>query len=125
MTFFMRFANGECPVSIGTFTIGTDPDPTVDLGPDVTICEGESTTLAAALTGGQSPFQYLWSTTETSASITVSPTITTVYSVTVTDDIGCVITDDITVNVDASPEVLTMYEVNDAGFVQDTEVNLM
>jgi len=47
---------------------------------DVTICSGESTTLIA--NGG---IKYLWSTGETSESITVDPTVTSIYEVTVTN----------------------------------------
>ncbi len=42
---------------------------------------------------------YSWSTGETTQSITVDPTSTTTYSVTVTDCEGCTATDEITVNV--------------------------
>ena len=49
-------------------------------GVDVAICEGSSTTLTAS--GGTS---YTWNTGATTASITVSPSATTSYSVTVTD----------------------------------------
>ena len=52
---------------------------TANAGNDVTICEGNSTTLIAS--GGD---EYLWSTGETSASIEVGPNISTTYNVTVT-----------------------------------------
>ncbi len=42
---------------------------------------------------------YSWSTTESTSSISVSPTTTTTYTVSVTDANGCVLTDDVTVNV--------------------------
>ncbi|OFY19264.1 MAG: hypothetical protein A2X02_02065, partial [Bacteroidetes bacterium GWF2_29_10] len=48
-------------------------------GPNVTICNGNATTLTA--TGGTA---FSWSTKETTASITVQPTTTTTYVVTVT-----------------------------------------
>jgi gliding motility-associated-like protein len=50
----------------------------------VTICEGASTTLTA--TGGPA---YLWSNSATSAVITISPNLTSNYSVTVTDANNC------------------------------------
>ncbi|MDY8134610.1 T9SS type A sorting domain-containing protein [Aquimarina sp. 2201CG5-10] len=68
---------------------------TADAGTDVTITQGESTTLTA--TGGGT---YEWSTGETTASINVSPDETTTYTVTVTSEEGCTATDDVTVFVE-------------------------
>ncbi len=48
------------------------------------ICSGQSTTLTAH--GGTS---YLWSTGSTNPSITVNPTVNTLYTVTVSDSQGC------------------------------------
>ncbi|WP_172435808.1 SdrD B-like domain-containing protein, partial [Sediminicola luteus] len=80
-------------------------------GTDVTVERGQSTTLTAS--GGPN---YLWSTGETTASITVNPTQTTTYTVTVTDpsNSNCNDTDSIRVTVtepsctlqlDAGPDV--------------------
>lgn len=66
-------------------------------GADVAICEGESTMLTAS--GGT---EYLWNTGETTASITVSPMSTTVYSVLVTQGSNSA-TDEVTVIVDSLP----------------------
>ncbi len=49
--------------------------------------------LESNITGGGSPYQYLWSNGSTNAFITVSPTINTNYSLTVTDANGCQATD--------------------------------
>ncbi|HEY8401478.1 MAG TPA: T9SS type A sorting domain-containing protein, partial [Cytophagaceae bacterium] len=73
----------------------------VDLGEDLSICSGQNLTLTVPVTG----VTYLWSPGgETSQSIIVSPTTTTVYSVHVTDGV-CTASDEITVTVDLSPEV--------------------
>lgn len=48
-------------------------------------CPGESITLTANPTGGAPPYTYLWSTGETTQSITVSPGTTTTYNVQATD----------------------------------------
>jgi hypothetical protein len=71
--------------------------PTADAGTDPTICLLGSATLTA--TGGVT---YLWSTSETSAGISVDPLVTTAYTVTVTNGNGCTDTDDVTVNVNQS-----------------------
>ncbi|RYF78021.1 MAG: hypothetical protein EOO39_02525 [Cytophagaceae bacterium] len=66
-----------------------------------TICFGTSTTLTANATGG-TDFTYAWSPvgTGTTQSVIVSPVITTLYSVTVTNSNGCsaVTTATVTVN---------------------------
>lgn len=72
-------------------------------GPDTTICEGDSTTLLAIFTA---PF-YLWSTSppQNTASITVMPTSSITYILTVTDSIGCYDIDSVDVIVQPLPVV--------------------
>ena len=70
--------------------------PVADAGSNKTIESGQSTTLTA--TGGDT---YLWSNGETTASITVNPTVTTTYEVTVTKN-GCTSKDSVTVTVNGS-----------------------
>ncbi len=72
--------------------------PVADAGAGQTICEGESATLTAS---GAPDF--VWSTTETTASISVSPTATTTYTVTVTDANSCSAAASVTVTVNANP----------------------
>ena len=76
---------------------------TASAGSDKTICQGESVLLSAA--GG---VNYSWSPasglsdTDVSSPI-ASPSTTTVYTVTVTDNNGCTDTDQVTVNVNSAP----------------------
>ncbi|MBK9212237.1 MAG: hypothetical protein IPO14_04585 [Saprospiraceae bacterium] len=70
--------------------------PSVELGEDKAIdCNTPNSTITAS--GG---IAYIWSTGETSAVIIASPTMTTIYTVTVTGSNGCKTTDWITVAVD-------------------------
>ncbi|GAB4279444.1 MAG: hypothetical protein Kow0068_03440 [Marinilabiliales bacterium] len=77
-------------------TFNTAPIP--EAGNDTTICSGTSATLTAS--GGTS---YTWSTGQGQASITVSPTTTTMYWVTVDDGSGCPAVDSVIVNVTQTP----------------------
>ncbi len=67
-------------------------------GPDMTICFGQNTTLTAS--GGTN---FLWSNGQTTPSITVSPTITTTYGVSVSAACGSV--DSVTVFVNPLPVI--------------------
>lgn len=90
--------------------VTVNPLPTANAGNDVVICGGNSTTLSA--TGGVT---YLWSPPTGLSSVNISnpdasPSLTTTYTVTVTDVNGCTDSDQITVTVnapsaDAGPDV--------------------
>lgn len=79
--------------SIVNLTLTVQEAPIVDIEGNTTITQGESTTLTAS--GADS---YVWSTGETTATITVSPEETTKYSVVGTTN-GCEAESEITVNV--------------------------
>ncbi len=55
------------------------------LPPDTSLCDTSSITINSTVTGGYSPYSYLWSTGDTTPSITVSPAATTTYSLKATD----------------------------------------
>ncbi|MEM7573929.1 MAG: GEVED domain-containing protein, partial [Bacteroidota bacterium] len=83
-------------------TVTVNPNPVVSVG-GANICVGENATLTTVVMSGTGPFSYEWNTGATTASITVSPGSTANYSVTVTDDKGCVGFDDATVTVRPLP----------------------
>ncbi len=60
-------------------------DPVDVTAADEIICPGETATLVAQATGGNGMLAYSWSTGETTSTISVSPTQTTIYSVQVSD----------------------------------------
>ncbi len=86
---------------IDVFTNSVD----IDAGNDQTITLGESATLTAEGNG-----DFLWSTDETTQSITVTPTETTTYTITSTK-YGCVATDTVTVYVEIDPCLSQEYQI--------------
>ena len=73
-------------------TIGTNPLPVVDLGPDNVVCKEGGTEIDAFGEG----LTYSWNTGETTSSITA--TVAGTYSVTVTDQNGCSGSDEIIID---------------------------
>jgi gliding motility-associated-like protein len=89
-------ANGCSATDDINITVGSALSP--DAGQDVTICQGESTTLVAS--GGVT---YSWSNGVNSASQTVNPSSTTTYTVNVTDGGTCSGSDQVTITVNLNP----------------------
>ena len=85
--------------------VTVNPNPVADAGPDHTICLGGSVTLGDGLGMG---YTYEWSPTQdlnnpfTHHPVAI-PTITTTYTLTVTDANGCTDTDDVIVTVNPLP----------------------
>lgn len=93
-------------------TITVNSNPVANAGNDVTICPNTSATLTAS--GGTN---YEWSTTETTASISVSPATTTTYTVEVSNAAGCTATASVNVIVyDAG----SLSANNDSASVENT-----
>ncbi|TDU40015.1 putative secreted protein (Por secretion system target) [Gelidibacter sediminis] len=100
--------NSTYPVMFVVEATQSKTSITANAGTDVSICEGNDTKLTA--TGGSS---YLWSTGETTASITVKPEATTTYTVTAYDSSGNNSdTDDVVVTVNPLPTVSAGPDVN-------------
>jgi len=82
-------ANG-C-VATDDFSVNPLTSPTVWIatsnGPNM--CLGASKTLQAVAFGSLAPYSFIWSTGATINPIVVAPTVSTTYSVTVTDGNGC------------------------------------
>jgi hypothetical protein len=97
-SYTVTVTNGNCSAT-GRTTVNVTPGPMVTTSLDLTICAGESPTIAASGTG---PFR--WSTGATTSSLTVSPTETTTYSVSVSAN-GCEASDNVTINVLPKPTV--------------------
>jgi gliding motility-associated-like protein len=74
----------SCP-DTATMQITAPPALLLSVNPANPICIGQSTTLTATASGGTPGYSYSW----LPAGPAVSPTATTVYSVTITDNNGC------------------------------------
>ncbi|CAN5272180.1 hypothetical protein BH09BAC5_BH09BAC5_15870 [soil metagenome] len=81
---------GPCVQSVNSVTIYiSDFLPIqVNAGPDTTLCNSTPITFNPTVSGGVEPYNYQWSSGQTTPSITVSPTVTTTYIVNVTDPCG-------------------------------------
>ncbi|NRB52929.1 MAG: VCBS repeat-containing protein [Saprospiraceae bacterium] len=87
-------------------TITINPLPTVDLGPDTSICIGEELFLFASATGGDGDYTFTWDNDlPPGQSQNVSPTVLTTYAVVVEDGNACQATDSITVLVNPLPGI--------------------
>ena len=87
--------------------VTVNPLPIADAGPDRAICEGESTVLGSIALPA---VNYNWDNASTldnasKALPVANPTLTTTYTVTLTDLKGCTSTDQVTVNVNLAPDV--------------------
>ncbi|MBK8832318.1 MAG: gliding motility-associated C-terminal domain-containing protein [Saprospiraceae bacterium] len=100
-TYTLTVSEGSCS-STDQVIVTVVPEPIADAGPDIEICDGESTLLEAS--GGIQNNDYTWSTGQTGSDILVSPISTTIYTVTVDID-GCIDEDDVLVTVLDAPDV--------------------
>jgi hypothetical protein len=96
-TYYVVVTNSSYCKSSDTFVLGLHPNPTVDLGGTIGICDGSQTTLDAGNTGST----YLWDDASTAQTRTVS--IEGTYYVTVTDANGCRGSDTVTVSIQPLP----------------------
>ncbi|MBI4647730.1 MAG: gliding motility-associated C-terminal domain-containing protein [Bacteroidia bacterium] len=95
-TYFVTVTESGCS-AVDDVVVTVTPLPQANAGADQEICLGENVTLIAS--GGSA---YLWSTGETSNTLTVSPAVTAIYYVTVSSS-GCSAVDNVTVTVNPLP----------------------
>ncbi len=98
--YFVTVTNASSCTAVEDVTVTVNANPIASISGTTTICEGSSTTLTAS--GGST---YVWDNTTTNASLTVSPTVSTTYSVTVTDLNGCTDVASQLVTVNPAPNV--------------------
>ncbi|MDC8002598.1 gliding motility-associated C-terminal domain-containing protein [Aureisphaera galaxeae] len=93
--------NGDEVILTDEVEVIPDADFSVELGDDRYFCDTPSHEIVAELEGNTSGATYLWSTGETTSSITVTSTDTYTVEVTVA---GCTLTDSVTINFLTSPD---------------------
>ena len=96
--------------------LSIQPNPIVDLGSDITIKEGETHSLNAQNTGSS----FLWNNNEDSQEIVVTEENT--YSVTVTDNLGCIGTDYIYISVLMKLKIPNAFSPNGDGINDSWEI---
>ena len=91
-----------------SFTVGTSASAltTNITSTNPSFCIGGSTNLTATTTGGTSPYTYAWDNGLSAISThTVSPTVSTTYNCTITDNVGCSGSASTTVTVNPLPTI--------------------
>ncbi|MBI1288475.1 MAG: hypothetical protein GC178_12965, partial [Flavobacteriales bacterium] len=89
--------------SISVIEVNLCPEITIDVSAN-NFCVGNSSTLTASTLLGSQPYQYMWSTNQATAAITVSPTTTTTYTVGVADRYQCSAADSVEITVLQGPD---------------------
>lgn len=90
----------SCTSSNSMSIIEVNLCPVTSIGTDQIICLGESTDIDVEQTlFGSAPYTYLWNNNQSTASITVSPTVTDTFSVLTTDAYQCEAVDSMIITV--------------------------
>ncbi len=99
-TLIISFTIG-CTTLYDTVNIMDKVTLSINAGSDTTVCTGNAALLSATATGGIAPFSYTWNNGAGSGvPLTVTPSATTTYVVTLTDHCATTATDNIMVIVD-------------------------
>ena len=99
-------ANNCTATTSGTITVSSVNPLKLSVSGAVSFCPGGSATLVANASGGSGTYNFIWTPGNNTAQIiTVNPTTTTTYTVQVTDACGQVVSDVVTVTVNAAPNV--------------------
>ena len=113
-TYAVTITDGNGCESSDEILINVNQNPVVDLGNDASICQGNTMTLDAG-----AGYDYLWSSGETSQIINISSTNT--YTVTITDQNGCIGIDEMELTVHSNP---TVNIGNDTAFCSGSSLTL-
>ena len=92
----------DCSENSYSIIISITPVPTLNLGEDETICEGDSFAIIPTIEGDISGIMYLWSTGETTATIVINDS--GIYTLEITTS-TCVVSDSITITFSENPDI--------------------
>ena len=96
-----EYTNGEAHDYTANITSGGNLN--VDLGPDLNDCYGTALILVPNVSGGAAPYNFLWSTGETTPTISTTPMYDSIYSVIVTDAFGYTAFDEVEIFMKQNP----------------------
>jgi len=103
-TSYVASITGNCIGGVSTDTVTiTISNPSVDLGPDISLACGTDTTIFPQCIGATPPYTYLWNTGAVDSFLLVDSS--SVYSVNIIDSNGCSSNDNISITVSSSPSV--------------------
>ncbi len=103
----VSFMNGNCQSDVITYPVIVNPRPTANAGSNVIINQGDSAQLNGSSTGGTPPYNFMWSPAATLSNSLIanplaSPASSTAYQLLVTDNAGCMSTDDMVVEIQSA-----------------------
>lgn len=110
-TYILDITVGDCTASDSIDILITDP-PLLDLGQDATFCAGTAFEIVPTITGTTTGITYLWSTGETTQTITVTESGTYTLDITVG---SCIVSDSITITI-SDPVVVDLGDDFDSCF---------
>lgn len=101
--------SGTC-LTTDQMTVTVNGLPTVELGPNQSICLNESVQLNGVISGGEAPYTPSWNFPLTLSDATIpnpvaTPAVTTNYTLVITDNNLCTATDNILITVNGLPVV--------------------
>lgn len=131
-SYTVTVSDGTCS-GTDTVTIQVNTPPWVNAGNDTTIYEGQSLTLIPVFSGTITGYSWAPSSSLSSASIpspVATPSVTTTYTIVVTDGNGCSSSDAITIEIEEDPNAdIILYNtftpnndgVNDTWFIENID----